>query len=361
MPLAGAQTIGAAVTSLAACNCAPMASVPRPIEIPKEALEPPPDDTAAVQAQIVGKGAFGYVYAAKLASGNETLTVAVKKLVIPGVNMDEKCLAEMKHESSVMQMACHPNIVYLYGVITDPKCPAIVMEYLPKSLWHILQDVFKGSASEADRKLSWPQRLHVVHGIASGMAFLHSLRPPMAHRDLKAANVLLDTKMHPKLIDFGMARIKAESARMSTVSGTPQWMAPEMFESDRYDPLKCDVYAFAMTLFELYTGKTPFHEIQRVPVVIKKICEGSRPGVGPRPSGCPPAFIDLMQRCWHQNPKNRPTFSEILTVTKAWDLGMPDPPKVCNTTLSRFTMVTIIGFLFVHSAAVILACLPVRY
>src|SRR5262245_60491760 len=94
------------------------------VDISKDALHPSPDDAQGVQAQMVGKGAFGVVYQARLGAGPDALPVAVKKLIVPGPNMDQQSLAEMKRESAVMKIANHPNIVFLYGVVSDPRCPA---------------------------------------------------------------------------------------------------------------------------------------------------------------------------------------------------------------------------------------------
>lgn len=301
-------------------------AAPAVLEIPKEHLVPPPDDHRAVYPLIIGRGAFGVVYKAKYIGGIEPIDVAVKKLLLSGSDMDAQCLAELKREGAIMSMTKHPNIVHCYGVVSDRLSPCLVLELLPKSLWTILHDAHRGSALESERRFPWKQRLHIAAGIAAGMNYLHNLQPPLAHRDLKAANVLLDDDLNPKLIDFGLSRIKQESARFSTLGGTPHWMAPETFDQDRYDSLKSDSYAFGMTLYELYSGKYPFQDVEKVPVIIKRICDGIRPALIARSSSCPAAFVELMQRCWHPNPKMRPTFFEIYKITREWDSGSSPIP-----------------------------------
>ena len=107
--------------------------------------------------------------------------------------------------------------------------------------------------------------LRIAKEICVGMAFLHSEENGIVHRDLKPANVLLTHTFQPKITDFGDSRKKA--TRMSINIGTPIYQAPEQFASDRsfyrenkkieYDK-SIDVYAFAIILWELWTGDVPY-------------------------------------------------------------------------------------------------------
>lgn len=88
--------------------------------------------------------------------------------------------------------------------------------------------------------------LRIAYQVAVGMSYLHSRNPPIVHRDLKSANILLDDHYHVRIADFGLSRILEEGGRTLTkVVGTPQWMAPESLRGESYDS-KADVFSFGV-------------------------------------------------------------------------------------------------------------------
>jgi chitin elicitor receptor kinase 1 len=102
--------------------------------------------------------------------------------------------------------------------------------------------------------------------IARGMNFLHIQSPPIIHRDLKSANVLVDNNYHCKIIDFGLAKVKQLSSqctsqpRKESAAGTLAFTAPEMLKGE-VDPTKAtklDVYSFAIVLWQLKEMKIPY-------------------------------------------------------------------------------------------------------
>ncbi|HSN30488.1 MAG TPA: serine/threonine-protein kinase [Kofleriaceae bacterium] len=150
----------------------------------------------------------------------------------------------------------HPNIVEATDMgFTKTDTPYIVFEFLEGT----------SLASDIDRNgaLSIPRALRIAYQIASALEAAH--QADIIHRDLKSENVLLVRKLdiedHVKVIDFGISRILTASDRTAvgnTVTGTPEYMAPEQILTPDSIDRRCDVYALGVVLYEMLAGKVPF-------------------------------------------------------------------------------------------------------
>ena len=148
-----------------------------------------------------------------------------------------------------------------------------------------------------------------IIGTALGMRYLHDVKN-VAHRDLKPSNVFLDSNFYPKIADFGLSRIQDSS--FSSFCGTPGFIAPEvlMAGSDhKYDGKKADVFSFGTFLYSILFDQYPFPDLQPH-IKDLKILNGERPDI-------PQDIIsksmeNLIQKCWKENPNERPTFAEII-------------------------------------------------
>ncbi|KAL0793179.1 hypothetical protein Bca101_064556 [Brassica carinata] len=191
----------------------------------------------------LGEGGFGSVYKGNLTDGRE---IAVKVLSVGSQHGKGQFVAEIIAISSVM----HRNLVKLYGCCYEGDHRMLVYEYLPNgSLDHAL---FGGILH-----LDWSIRFEICMGVARGLAYLHeeaSVR--IVHRDVKASNILLDSKMLPKISDFGLARLYDEKkSHISTrVAGTVGYVAPE-YAMRGILTEKTDVYAFGIVALELVSGR----------------------------------------------------------------------------------------------------------
>ncbi|XP_053420992.1 receptor-interacting serine/threonine-protein kinase 4 isoform X2 [Nycticebus coucang] len=220
---------------------------------------------------------------------------------------------ELLEEAKKMEMAKFRYILPVYGICREPV--GLVMEYMETgSLEKLL----------ASEPLPWDLRFRIVHETAVGMNFLHCMSPPLLHLDLKPANILLDAHYHVKISDFGLAKCNGLShthdLSMDGLFGTIAYLPPERIrEKSRLFDTKHDVYSFAIVIWGVLTQKKPFADEKNILHIMVKVVKGHRPELPPvcraRPHACA-NLIRLMERCWQEEPRERPSFQEITSETE---------------------------------------------
>jgi len=141
--------------------------------------------------------------------------------------------------------------------------------------------------------------------ILSGLEFLH--KNDIAHRDLKPSNIFINSHNGDIFIgDFGLAKVSNENNK--SILGTPEYMAPEVYE-ESYDN-RIDIYSFGMCLLEFMTGEIPYSECNLAAQIWKKITDKILPNCIDKLEES--NAKDLILQCIHENPKQRPSISEIL-------------------------------------------------
>lgn len=197
---------------------------------------------------LLGEGGFGRVYKGRLESTGQV--VAVKQLDRNGLQGNREFLVEVL----MLSLLHHPNLVNLIGYCADGDQRLLVYEFMPLgSLEDHLHDL------PPDKEpLDWNTRMKIAAGAAKGLEYLHDkANPPVIYRDLKSSNILLDEGYHPKLSDFGLAKLGpvGDKTHVSTrVMGTYGYCAPEYAMTGQLT-LKSDVYSFGVVFLELITGR----------------------------------------------------------------------------------------------------------
>ncbi|CAI9098103.1 OLC1v1034686C1 [Oldenlandia corymbosa var. corymbosa] len=197
---------------------------------------------------LIGEGGFGRVYKGKLENSNQI--VAIKQLDRNGLQGNREFLVEVL----MLSLLHHPNLVNLTGYCADGDQRLLVYEYMPLgSLDDHLHDLTPG-----EKRLDWNTRMKIAAGAAKGLEYLHDkASPPVIYRDLKCSNILLGEGYHPKLSDFGLAKLGpvGDNSHVSTrVMGTYGYCAPEYAMTGQLS-LKSDVYSFGVVLLEIITGR----------------------------------------------------------------------------------------------------------
>ncbi|CAM6068607.1 unnamed protein product [Sphagnum tenellum] len=233
-------------------------------------------------------------------------------------------------EANILAGLCHPNIVQIFGVSTGRGPCSIAMELMETDLRLAINGGFGPSTSTSYHRkqgFTLPVALDIMLQMAEAMQYLH--RKKITHRDLKSKNMLINPAQIPeiaeagymdvKLADFGTSKIVNATTTISPQTrniGTRAWMAPElMYESDedcskmKFYPLKSDVYSYAITCYEILSGRYPFEELNRT-LLVKKVMAGVRPAL---PDLLPLSLSSLIKCCWDSDVKSRPSFSKIST------------------------------------------------
>ncbi|KAL4565878.1 hypothetical protein LXL04_029984 [Taraxacum kok-saghyz] len=221
--------------------------------------------------------------------------VAVK--IFRSEQLNEALENEFAHEVTILREVCHKNVVRFIGACTKQPNMCIITEYMPGgSLFEYLH--------KNHHNLSLPQLVQFAIDVCEGMEYLHHNN--IIHRDLKTANLLMDSNNVVKVADFGVARFQNQQGVMTAETGTYRWMAPEVINHQPYDQ-KADVFSFAIVLWELVTAKIPYRNMTPLQAALG-VRLGKRPDL---PTNTHPKLLELMQRCWETEPDIRPSFSEI--------------------------------------------------
>ncbi|XP_038987634.1 serine/threonine-protein kinase STY8-like isoform X2 [Phoenix dactylifera] len=221
--------------------------------------------------------------------------VAIK--VLRSEHLNEALGVEFAQEVMILREVYHRNVVRFIGACTKRPQLCIVTEYMTGgNLYDLLH--------KHHNVLELSLLLKFAIDISRGMSYLH--QNDIIHRDLKTANLLMDTNNVVKVADFGVARFQSQEGDMTAETGTYRWMAPEVINHQPYDH-KADVFSFSIVLWELVTSKVPYETMTPLQAAL-----GVRLGLRPEiPENTHPKLVELMKRCWEAVPAKRPSFSEI--------------------------------------------------
>ncbi|KAG0204835.1 hypothetical protein BGX28_003368 [Mortierella sp. GBA30] len=249
----------------------------------------------------LGSGGFKDCYAGTYRGE----AVAIGQLRVQ--NFTKVDIAEMKHEIDVLKQLRHENIISFIGVCTNVRHLCIVTELCENGdLYDHMRKV---------RKPSFGRLLMYMHDIALAVAYLHSRRPSIIHRDMKSMNVLITSDDRAKINDFGLARIRPRAnASMHTQCGTPNWQAPEFWTSKPSYTEKVDVYACGLIYWEILSWAElgyPYHHLTEHQLYEAVRDRAERPPME-KLRKYPQTLLSLIQDMWAKDPKRRPSMSRVV-------------------------------------------------
>ncbi|KAG6480082.1 LRR receptor kinase BAK1-like [Zingiber officinale] len=199
---------------------------------------------------ILGKGGFGKVYKGRLADGSLVAVKRLKEERTPGGEL------QFQTEIEMISMAVHRNLLRLRGFCMTPTERLLVYPFMANgSVASCLRD-----RPPSQPPLDWSIRPRVALGAARGLSYLHDhCDPKIIHRDVKAANILLDEEFEAVVGDFGLAKLMdyKDTHVTTAVRGTIGHIAPEYLSTGKSSE-KTDVFGYGITLLELITGQRAF-------------------------------------------------------------------------------------------------------
>ncbi|KAI8054141.1 kinase-like domain-containing protein [Gilbertella persicaria] len=240
----------------------------------------------------IGRGQFGSVYRALDLSSGEI--VAVKSIKLE----DESLYAEIMKEVNILKTLSHANVIKYIGFISTEQYLNIVLEYAENGS---LISTLKAFGA-------FPEKLvaSFCAKILKGLDYLHDNQ--VVHCDLKAANILTTKTGDVKLTDFGVSlNLKLKAVDADTISGTPNWMAPEVIEL-KGATTKSDIWSLGCTLIELVTGKPPYSDMLAMSAMFR-IVEDDYP---PLPDTISQDMHEFLLCCFQKDPEKRSSSKQLL-------------------------------------------------
>ncbi|XP_039402913.1 serine/threonine-protein kinase WNK1 isoform X7 [Mauremys reevesii] len=248
----------------------------------------------------IGRGSFKTVY--KGLDTETTVEVAWCELQDRKLSKSER--QRFKEEAEMLKGLQHPNIVRFYdsweSTVKGKKCIVLVTELMTSGTLKTYLKRFKVMKIKVLR--SWCRQ------ILKGLQFLHTRTPPIIHRDLKCDNIFITGPTGSvKIGDLGLATLKRASFAKSVI-GTPEFMAPEMYE-EKYDE-SVDVYAFGMCMLEMATSEYPYSECQNAAQIYRRVTSGVKPASFDKVAI--PEVKEIIEGCIRQNKDERYAIKDLL-------------------------------------------------
>ncbi|KAG6680809.1 hypothetical protein I3842_13G061200 [Carya illinoinensis] len=276
-----------------------------------------------------GQGGYGKVYKGILVDGS---VVAIKRAQEGSLQGEKEFLTEIE----LLSRLHHRNLVSLVGYCDEECEQMLVYEFMSNGT---LRDNLSANAKDP---LNFAMRLRIALGSAKGILYLHTdANPPIFHRDIKASNILLDSKYTAKVADFGLSRLAPVAdiegivpTYVSTVvMGTPGYLDPEYFLTHKLTD-KSDVYSLGVVFLELLTGMQPISHgkniVREVNIayqsgMIFSIIDGQ---MGSYPSEGVVKFLTLALKCCQQETDARPSMAEVVRELESICSMMPEADAI---------------------------------
>ncbi|KAG0241638.1 hypothetical protein BGW41_005654 [Actinomortierella wolfii] len=260
-----------------------------------------PDSTSLVLDTVIKEGDIGVVYRARYIN----IPCIAKRLHISPQQFQHSAIQD---EVALVQRLRHLHLIQFYEAYEHEGHVYFIMELAEKGS---LSDVIT-----SDEPLDWPTKTQIANQITRGIEYLHY--NDVLHGFLKSSNVILTESMKPKLSDFGLPAVRSAASSstssftfpLASIKNFVRWMAPELIYTSPHYSTKSDVYSLGMVLWEMASNSIkPFEDIDNETNVILHLQQGGRENL---PAETPRGYRLWVERCWENDPINRPEAGEII-------------------------------------------------
>ncbi|EXX71517.1 kinase-like domain-containing protein [Rhizophagus irregularis DAOM 181602=DAOM 197198] len=267
--------------------------------------------------KYLNEGGFGTIYRAIWLKNNgneddeEVILKCPKNL---NENLNE-FLKEWEYHTSVLSSY---DIINIYGFTEDPNTSKYII---------VMYYANKGNLRENLTRLvksNWNQKLFMLYEIISGLSKIHKKK--LIHCDFHDGNILNNIEKNKDKIyisDLGLCQPIKSFLKKYDIYGVIPFMAPEVLRGKSYTPAS-DIYSFSMIMWEFTSGTPPFNNRAHDLQLSLSICKGERPEII---ENTPQCYVNLMKKCWNEDPLKRPSSEEVCNIIKEWIIP---PDKIEN-------------------------------
>ena len=292
------------------------------------------------ERKVVGGGSYGAVYEVMM-NGTPCIAKKIHDILVgqrghADVRSDEVEAIKKKFlkECDLLSSLRHPNIVQFLGVYREKGEILLVMEYMPMDLAKCLD-----TCTKQKYIIPLPIKLSILQDVTNGLLHLHSLAPPIIHRDLTAVNILLTSDMRAKIADLGVSKVfdlkqmqVLKVKQMTKAPGTPAYMPPEaLMPEPKYD-VNLDIFSFGVLALYIANQEfpDPYEVLLTTGVVRQKSVQISKRQHWIDKMGEDHLLYPIVVQCLQDLPEARPT------TRKLWEdirVMYTEHPKGWNTIL----------------------------
>ena len=259
------------------------------LEKSKQALKLPGYEIVS----YLGAGTYANCFLVKNNQYNDQLFVI--KQFKNGMKDDSEINGSFKRELDMLVLITHPNIVKLYQYFDIEGEKDLILEYCSNGS---LYSAIKKDVVEQYRNIQF------ISQIVSALEYLHANN--IAHMDIKPSNILIDKFGRPKLADFGLAFDWDGKQYVKSMTGTSSYMAPEIINGKKYDPLKADIWSLGATIYHMYAGNVPWKNLSYQQMKLVMPC-----GIESFHHSFPPGIKEILNGCLKLDPNQRLSIDEI--------------------------------------------------
>jgi len=273
----------------------------------------------------IGQGGMSHIYRAYQPSVKREVAI---KILSPILQQDPTFVDRFNREVELAAQLQHPHIVPVYDFGEQNDLLYIAMAY-------VRGGTLADRVQQSPQGMPFQEVVRAMMQIAEGLDYAHATG--IVHRDLKPSNILLDERRNVYIADFGLAKAleqNQDSTKNTGLLGTPAYIAPEVVMDGKVTP-QMDIYALGIMLYEMLTGKTPFHA-ETAGGVIAAHMINKIPDMRDLRPDLPPAIQSVIEKAMAKDPARRyASAGELVVALEDLNFNIRTPITNVHPTITQ--------------------------